>query len=165
MRFRRNHNVKHEEKQSVFLVSAYEFGQRSVPAIRLRSSSYGGLSAQSRRSLGQGGKPGTNIPKTLAYDLRGFADPRAFTRFARRDVLRAAVFQCSVPRLAPRARAASASRKAFAAAAASLPAIACSTALVNLWMIERRARLTVLRRRLCRALFSADACVAITSVP
>jgi hypothetical protein len=32
MRFRRDHNVKHEEKQGVFLVSAGELRKRSVPA-------------------------------------------------------------------------------------------------------------------------------------
>src|SRR5262249_45830601 len=87
--------------------------------------------------------------------------PRALTRCARRDVLREAVFQCSVPRPVPRASADSAARKAARAALASLEAIASSTAFVSAWMLERRARLMVLRRTDCRALFAADLCVAM----
>ncbi len=83
-----------------------------------------------------------------------FADLAAF--LAIREVLRAAVLRCIVPRLAARLMVDSAERAACLTSLAAPEDKAASNALTEVRISERTARFNVLRLAACRARLAAD---------
>jgi hypothetical protein len=94
--------------------------------------------------------------KTKQKEGTSYAFLATFIRLARRDVLRAAVFQCSVPQAAPLASADSALCNAVLAAVASPETAATSASFARERIVERRERFISLRPTVCRARFFAD---------
>lgn len=84
-------------------------------------------------------------------------------RAFRRESLRATLFLCRRPRLAPRCNSGWAARRASPAAALSPLAIAASTLRTNFRMRPRREWLTAACRALRRMRFLADLCCAMTA--
>lgn len=93
----------------------------------------------------------SSVEARTIYDL-----PSAAIRCASRETFRRAALRCTILFCAARMITGSASAMAASARARSPAAIASSTWRTAVRKRERRARLTLVRRALCRAAFRAD---------